>query len=79
MFITDSIKKTQKANNVSNEDMNITSNINSTVVLQTRSLEIKKSDVFSENRFKLRVFLTQTELYIEFNVNKFNENQKKIL
>ena len=48
-------------------------------MLQIRPFEVKKSDVFNENKSKLRVFLTQTELYIDFNVNKFNENQKKIL
>ena len=79
MSITDSIKKIQRVNNVSNEDMNIISNINSTVMLQIRPLEVKKSDVFSENRFKLKMFLTQAELYIDFNMNKFNENPKKIL
>ena len=79
MFITDSIKKIQKINNVSNKDINIISNINNTVVLQIRSFEVKKSDVFNENRFKFRMFLIQAELYIKFNINKFNENQKKIL
>ena len=79
MFITNSIKEIQKINNASNENMNIISNINNIVMLQIQSLEIKKSDVFSENKFKFRVFLTQTELYINFNVNKFNKNQKKIL
>ena len=77
MFITDSIKKIQKINSALNKNMNIISEINSTVMLQIRSLKIKKSDKFKENRFKFRMFLIQTELYINFNVNKFNENQKK--
>ena len=79
MFITGFIKETQKINNASNENMNTISNINNTVVLQIRSFEIKKSNVFSEDRFKLRMFLTQTELYINCNMTKFNENQKKLL
>ena len=77
MFIIDSIKETQEISNISDENINITFNINSTVVVQIRSLEIKKSNVFNENKFKLKMFLTQVELYINFNVNKFNKDQKK--
>ena len=79
MSIANSIKKIQKINSVSKKDVNTASKINNTVVLQVRSLKIKKSNVFKKNKFKLRVFLIQTELYINFNVNKINKNQKKIL
>ena len=46
-------------------------------MLQARSLKIKKSNMFKKNKFKFKMFLIQTELYIKFNVNKFNKNKKK--
>ena len=79
MSTAGSVKRAQGISSASGESMNITPKINNTVVLQARPLKVKKSNVFKENRSKLRAFLTQAELYIDFNVDKFNENQKKIL
>ena len=79
MFITDSVKETREAVDASKADMNITSANNNTIVISVRTFKIQKLNVFSENKFKFRVFLTQTKLYINFNLNKFNEKQKKIL
>ena len=79
MSIADSIKKTQRVIDASGADANITSVNNNTIVISARTFKIQKSNVFSENKFKFRVFLIQTELYIDFNLNKFSEKQKKIL
>ena len=79
MSITGSIKETQSVIDASGADANIISVNNNTIVVSARTLKIQKSNVFNENKFKLRMFLIQTELYIDFNINKFNEEQKKIL
>lgn len=52
---------------------------NNTIVYQPRPLKVKEPDVFKGDRSKLRVFLTQAELYIGFNVDKFSGDQEKVL
>ena len=79
MFITDSIRGTQRVIDASKADANIISANNNIIVVSAETFKIQKSNVFNENKFKFRVFLTQAELYIDFNINKFNEKQKKIL
>ena len=79
MFITGSIKEAQKIIDASKTNANIISTNNNTIVISVRTFKVQKLNVFSENKFKFRVFLTQAELYINFNLNKFNEEQKKIL
>ena len=79
MSITGSVRGIQRAIDASKADANITSANNNTIVISAQTLKIQKSNVFNENKFKLKVFLTQTKLYIEFNLNKFNEKQEKIL
>ena len=79
MFITDSVRETQRVIDASKADANIISANNNIIVVSIRTLKIQKSNVFSENKFKLKMFLIQTKLYIDFNLNKFSEKQKKIL
>ena len=79
MSITGSIKETQKIVDASKADANIISANNNIIVISVRTFKVQKSNVFNENKFKLKMFLIQTELYIDFNLNKFNEKQKKIL
>ena len=52
---------------------------NNTIVVPAGTLKVQKPDVFSGDRSKLRVFLTQAELYIGFNLDKFSGEQEKIL
>ena len=49
------------------------------VIMQSKSLKIKKSKIFKKERFKLRAFITQCELYINFNINQFAIHKKKVL
>ena len=79
MSITDSIKEIQRVIDASKANMNIISVNNSTIVISVRTFKVQKLNVFNENKFKFKVFLIQTKLYIDFNLNKFNEKQKKIL
>ena len=48
-------------------------------IIQKVKLKIKKSNFYHDDRQKLRVYLTQCDLYIEFHVNLFNESKKKVL
>ena len=48
-------------------------------IMQSKSLKIKKSEIFKKKRFKLRAFMTQCELYINFNISQFAIHKKKVL
>ena len=48
-------------------------------IMQPKSLKIKKPKVFKGERSKLRAFMTQCELYINFNINQFAIHKKRVL
>ncbi len=48
-------------------------------VISYKSLKVKKSDIFSDDKIKLKTYITQCELYIEFNVAQYKTNQNKML
>lgn len=70
MFITKSIK---------NKSFKILIIINFTVIYHNETIEIKKFKIYIKNRIQFRIYITQCEMYIKFNVNKFKNNIQKIL
>ena len=51
----------------------------SIAIMQPKSLKVKKSEVFKKKRFKLRAFMTQCELYINFNISQFATHKERVL
>ena len=79
MSTAGSVKGSHGVSSASSEGMNPTPRTNNIIVYQPRPLKVKEPDVFKGERSKLRVFLTQAELYIGFNVDKFSGEQEKVL
>ena len=48
-------------------------------IMQSKPLKIKESEIFKKKRSKLRAFMTQCELYINFNISQFATHKEKVL
>ena len=49
------------------------------MVVSTKEIKVPMPDFFDGNRHKLKSFLTQIELYLQFNTGKFTNEVKKML
>ena len=51
----------------------------SIAIMQPKPLKIKEPEVFKGERSKLRAFMTQCELYINFNISQFATHKERVL
>ena len=49
------------------------------IVVSTKEIKVPILDFFNSNCYKLKLFLTQIELYLQFNIGKFTNEVKKML